>query len=80
MYSRRSFREAIFRPESALVISMALLLSVFAPQIDFLSFIPFWAWLLSGLLAEGALVYSSLSDPEFGRKVGSKDAAARVQT
>lgn len=65
-------REAIFRPESALVISISLLLAVFAPQVDFLSFIPFWAWLLGGLVAEGALVYSSLSDPEFGRQVAAK--------
>ena len=66
------FQEAIFRPESALVISLALLLAVFAPQLDFLSFIPSWAWLVGGLAAEGALVYSSLSDPEFGRKVVAK--------
>ncbi|MFL7838836.1 MAG: hypothetical protein AB8I52_08610 [Candidatus Promineifilaceae bacterium] len=62
-------REAIFRPESAMVISISLLLAVFAPQVGFLEFIPFWAWLLGGLAAEGALVYSSLTDPEFGRKV-----------
>ena len=62
-------REAIFRPESALVISISLLLAVFAPQVGFLEFIPFWVWLLGGLVAEGALVYSSLTDPEFGRKV-----------
>jgi hypothetical protein len=62
-------REAIFRPESALVISISLLLAVFAPQVGFLEFIPFWIWLVGGLAAEGALVYSSLTDPEFGRKV-----------
>jgi len=66
------FREAIFRPESALVISIALLLAVFAPQVGFLDFIPFWAWLLGGVGAEAALVYSSLTDPEFGRKVAAK--------
>lgn len=65
-------REAIFRPESAVVISLALLLAVFAPQIDFLSFIPFWVWLLGGLIAEGALVASSLTDAEFGRRVVAK--------
>ncbi len=65
------FREAIFRPESALVISISLLLAVFAPQIGFLEFIPFWVWLLGGVAAEAALVYSSLSDPEFGRKVAA---------
>ncbi|MFN2138748.1 MAG: hypothetical protein ACK2UK_22520 [Candidatus Promineifilaceae bacterium] len=66
------FREAIFRPESALVISIALLLAVFAPQVDFLSFIPWWIWVLGGAAAEAALVYSSLTDPEFGRKVAAK--------
>ncbi len=65
-------REAIFRPESALVISIALLLAVFAPQVGFLEFIPFWVWLLGGAAAEGALVYSSLTDPEFGRQVAAK--------
>jgi chromosome segregation ATPase len=66
-------QEAIVRPESALVISITLLLAVFAPQISFLEFIPFWIWLLGGALAEGALIYSSLSDPEFGRKVAAKE-------
>ena len=66
------FREAIFRPESALVISISLLLAVFAPQVGFLEFIPFWVWLLGGVAAEAALVYSSLSDPEFGRQVAAK--------
>ncbi len=65
--------EAIVRPESALVISISLLLAVFAPQVDFLSFIPFWVWLLGGLVAEGALIYSSWTDPEFGRKVAAKE-------
>ena len=66
------FREAIFRPESALVISISLLLAVFAPQVGFLEFIPFWVWLLGGVAAEAALVYSSLTDPDFGRTVAAK--------
>jgi hypothetical protein len=66
-------KEAIVRPESALVISISLLLAVFAPQIGFLEFIPFWVWLLGGAIAEGALIYSSWSDPEFGRKVAAKE-------
>ena len=65
-------REAIFRPESALVISISLLLAVIAPQVGFLDFIPFWVWLLGGVVAEAALVYSSLTDPEFGRQVAAK--------
>lgn len=67
------------RPESALVISLSLLLAVFAPQVDFLSFIPFWVWLLGGLVAEGALIYSSWSDPEFGRKVAAKELQHEFQ-
>lgn len=66
------FREAIFRPESALVISISLLLAVFAPRVGFLEFIPFWVWLLGGVAAEAALVYSSLTDPDFLRRVGAK--------
>lgn len=69
---RALLQEAIFRPESALVISLTLLLAVFAPQIGFLSFIPFWIWLLGGLVAEGALVASSLTDADFGRRVVEK--------
>ncbi len=66
-------KEAIVRPESALVISISLLLAVFAPQVGFLEFIPFWVWLLGGVIAEGALIYSSWSDPEFGRQVAAKE-------
>lgn len=69
---RALIQEAIFRPESAVVISVALLLAVFAPQVDFLSFIPFWIWLIGGLVAEGLLVASSLTDPEYQRKVVAK--------
>ena len=70
-------QEAIVRPESALVISITLLLAVFAPQIGYLEFIPFWMWLLGGALAEGALIYSSLSDPEFGSKVAAPPGGRR---
>lgn len=58
---------SFFRWESAAVISLSLLLAVFGP--DFVKFVPGWAWLVGGLGAEAALVYSSLTDPEFGRKV-----------
>ncbi len=59
-------QESFFRWESAAVISLALLLTVFGPDI-----IPAWTWILGGLAAEGALVYSSLTDPEFGRQVAA---------
>lgn len=62
-------QEAFFRWESAAVISLSLLMAVFAPR--FIQFIPSWAWLLGGVGAELALVYSSLTDPDFGRKVVS---------
>lgn len=60
--------ESFFRWESAVVISLALLLAV-AASLDMISILPAWVWLLGGLGAEAALVYSSLTDPEFGRKV-----------
>ena len=60
-------QHAFFRPESAIVISLTLLLAVLAPNI--IEFIPSWAYLLAGTVAELALVYSSYSDPETGRKV-----------
>lgn len=72
-------QEAIVRPESALVISITLLLAIFAPRVGFLEFIPFWIWLLGGLIAEGALVYSSWSDPEFGRQVAAKELRREFQ-
>jgi len=72
-------QEAIFRPESAIVISFTLLAAIFAPQVGFLDFIPFWVWLLGGVIAEGALVYSSWSDPEFGRKVAAKELQREFQ-
>lgn len=62
-------QHAVFRWESAVVIALTLLLTVFAPQIPFLQLIPAWAWLIGGLAAEAALVYSSLSDVEANRQV-----------
>lgn len=62
-------QHAVLRWESAVVIALTLLLSVFGPQIDAVSFLPAWAWLLGGLLAEALLVYSSYTDAETGRKV-----------
>lgn len=62
-------QESFLRWESAVVIAITLLLAVFGSTLNFLDFIPAWAWILGGLGAEGMLVYSSLTDPEFGRKV-----------
>ncbi len=60
--------ESFFRWESAVVISLALLLAVVS-SLGMVDILPAWAWLLGGLGAEAALVYSSLTDPEFSRKV-----------
>lgn len=60
-------QESFLRWESAVVIALTLLMMVFGN--NFVGFIPDWAWLVGGLGAEALLVYSSLTDPEFGRKV-----------
>jgi hypothetical protein len=60
-------QESFLRWESAVVIALTLLMVVFGQ--NFVEFIPDWGWLLGGLGAEALLIYSSLTDPEFGRKV-----------
>lgn len=66
------FQESFFRWESAVIISLALILAVASNNFDILNVIPAWVWLLGGAVAEGALVYSSMTDPEFGRQVVAK--------
>ena len=60
-------QHAFFRWESAVVIALTLLLTVFGSNLA--EFVPNWVWLFSGIIAEAALVYSSYTDPETGRKV-----------
>jgi hypothetical protein len=60
-------QHAFFRWESAVVIALTLLLTVFGSNLS--GVVPSWVWLLSGIIAEAALVYSSYTDPETGRKV-----------
>ena len=60
-------QHAFFRPESAVVIALTLLLAAFGPQV--IEFVPAWGWMLAGIGAEAAIVYSSYTDPETGRKV-----------
>ncbi len=64
---RAMIANAIFRWESAATISMVILLAFFLPK-------PFpgwqwWFWLIGGALAEVAIIYTSLTDPEFSRQV-----------
>jgi hypothetical protein len=64
---RAMLTNAIFRWESAATISMVILLAFFLPK-------PFpgwqwWFWLIGGALAEVAIIYTSLTDPEFSRRV-----------
>lgn len=67
------FQEAIFRTESAIVIAATMLLATAAaigvPGVEIL---PAVGWLIGGLVAEGVLVGTSLTDPQFGRKVVAK--------
>ena len=68
---------AFFRPESALTIALTLLFTAFAVLADLGAFslpglldaVPWLAWLGGGMLAEAAIVYSSLTDPEAHRRV-----------
>lgn len=62
-------QESFLRWESAVVISMTLLLAVMSTVLD--NIIPGSPamWLLGGMLAEATLVFSSLKDPEFGEQV-----------
>ena len=65
--SRALVQNAFFRLESVLTISGALLLSVFFNQP--FPWWPVWAWPVIGLLAEIAVVASSLTDKSEQRKV-----------
>jgi len=64
---------AFFRWESAVLLAMTTVISaLFLIAGRMMPGIPGWAWLLSlggGLAGEAALVYSSLTDPETGRRV-----------
>lgn len=70
-------QHAFFRWESAVVIALTLLLTVFGSNLA--GFVPNWAWLLGGVLAEAALVYSSFTDPETGRRVVAEMLADEFQ-
>jgi hypothetical protein len=65
---RALLQNSFLRWESAVVISLSVLLAFFDSQFG-IALVPTWAWLVGGLLGEAALVYSSLTDPEYGRRV-----------
>lgn len=67
---RAILQESFFRVESAIIIALTLLSAVLLPS--FVDMIQWWMPVLFGLITEGILVYSSLTDPEFGGKVVEK--------
>ncbi len=64
---RAILQYAFFRPESAAVIALTILLAYFAPNV--IGVLPWWTWLLGGLAGEAAVVYSSLTDTEAHRLI-----------
>lgn len=67
------WQESFVRWESGVVLALTAMLTVFsAVGVPMVEFIPFWGWLLGGLVAEAGLVYSSVLDPEFGRRIVAK--------
>lgn len=67
------WQESFVRWESGVVLALTAILTTFsALGLPLVDFVPFWGWLLGGLLAEAGLVYSSVLDAEFGRKVVAK--------
>lgn len=67
------WQESIMRWESAIVLALTgILATLSAVGTPVLELIPVWAMLVGGLVAEAGLVYSSVRDPEFGRRVVSK--------
>jgi hypothetical protein len=67
------WQESFVRWESGVVLALTAMLTVFsAVGVPLVEFVPFWGWLLGGLVAEAGLVYSSVLDPEFGRRIVAK--------
>ena len=78
---RAILQYSFFRPESAVVLAITLLLTALAgmaglESVEFpvaietlFSYLPWYIWLGGGLLGEAGLVYSSLTDPEAHRRV-----------
>ncbi|MCO5190014.1 MAG: hypothetical protein M9941_03705 [Anaerolineae bacterium] len=63
---RAILQKAFFRWESAVILSLTVLLTLFGP--DIIPIIPWWGYLLGGVVAETAMLYSSLTDPQTGQQ------------
>jgi hypothetical protein len=76
---RAILQYAFFRPESALVLAATIVLTALSVLsgslsdpgliVEAFASIPWFAWLLGGLLGEAAIVYSSLTDAEAHARV-----------
>ncbi|MDT8304476.1 MAG: hypothetical protein RRC07_00960 [Anaerolineae bacterium] len=76
---RAILQYAFFRPESALVLAGTIVLTALSllvgdpasgsVAVEAFAQVPWFAWLLGGLLGEAAIVYSSLTDAEAHQRV-----------
>lgn len=66
---RAYVEHAFFRWESAVIISLSVILAVLSALQFGVDFLPAWAWLLAGLLIEAGLVASSLTDKQLYQKI-----------
>ena len=66
---------AFYRPESAIIIAMTIVLAGLtgAAQVmgmqGIFTMIPWWAWLAFGAASEGLIIWSTLNDEDFYRKI-----------
>ncbi len=66
---------SLFRWESAVVISLTVLLAIFSFLYRASAVIPAWlwiVWLLIGVTCEALIIFTSLKDPETGKRVCSQ--------
>lgn len=65
--TRAILSHAFFRLESALTIALTVILVFLFPHP--FEWWPWWMWLILGVMAEGLIIYTSVTDPETGRRV-----------
>lgn len=65
--TRAIVSHAVFRLESALIIALTIVLVFLFPHP--FGWWPWWMWLALGIAAEGLIIYTSVIDPETGRRV-----------